>query len=213
MGNPANEKWEPIPVDPNCFNTRVELPYELTIDAIRKAMEEFVEFLRFLNEQLVVIKGLPKLEVFIMPANFSSLVGEFMAMTIPKYCRSLVRNKYHNGFPDLLPRGEYKGDAVLHGKEGIEIKASRYSSGWQGHNQEEGWFLIFQFDSNSANDLKDNKAPKPFVFKGVYCARLQKEDWTFSARKGKSRRTITASIKKSGVEKLKRNWIYLYPCK
>ena len=41
-----------------------------------------------------------------MPANFSSMVGEFMSATIPKYCKTLAKNTYHNGHPDLVARPE-----------------------------------------------------------------------------------------------------------
>ncbi len=57
-----------------------------------------------------------------MPANFSSMVGEFIVATIPKYCPTVVKNTYHNGHPDILPRGMYQGDSALHAPEGIEVK-------------------------------------------------------------------------------------------
>lgn len=37
-----------------------------------------------------------------MPANFSSIVGEFMNMTIPRTCDGLVKNRYHNGYSHLI---------------------------------------------------------------------------------------------------------------
>ena len=39
-------------------------------------------------------------------------------------------------------------------------------------------------------------------------ARLVKSDWNFAGRKGESRRTITASVTKSGYEKMTANWLY-----
>jgi hypothetical protein len=85
------------------------------------AMNDFVDFLGFINTQLHS-RDLPRLECFIMPANFSSIVGEFMNMTIPKYCNTLVKNRYPNGHPDLLPNNMYPGNSQLHTTEGIEIK-------------------------------------------------------------------------------------------
>ncbi|MFQ5398485.1 MAG: hypothetical protein ACE5E7_02695 [Anaerolineae bacterium] len=98
-------------------------------------MNDFVDFLGFINRQLH-IKQIVRLESFLMPANFSSIVGEFMNMGIPKYCPDLVKNEYHNGHPDLMDRGLYPDDAVLHAHDGIEIKGSRRAGGWQGHNPE-----------------------------------------------------------------------------
>ncbi len=67
----------------------------------------------------------------LMPANFSSIVGEFMNSGIPKHCPTLVKNQYHNGHPDLLPAGMFPDDAAQHAGEGIEVKGSRYLRGWQ----------------------------------------------------------------------------------
>ena len=143
-----------------------------------------------------------------MPANFSSIVGEFMAMTIPKYCRSLVMNQYHNGHPDLIPKGMFPNNAVQYSEQGIEIKGSRHRSGWQGHNPESVWLMVFDFDSNTSADRRKGVHPRPFRFKAVYAAKLEKDDWTFSGRSATSRRTITASVSRAGVEKMKSNWVY-----
>jgi hypothetical protein len=49
---------------------------------------------------------------------------------------------------------------------------------------------------------------RPTEIAGVYAAQLRKRDWSFSGRKGESRRTITASITKSGMDKLRSNIVY-----
>ena len=88
-----------------------------------------------------------------MPANFSSMVGEFMAAAIPKYCKTIVRNKYHNGHPvSVAQRASILSDSILHAPDGIEVKASRHKSGWQGHNAEDVWLMVFVFDSNTSRD-------------------------------------------------------------
>lgn len=195
------------PVDFSKFNPHTILPYGLEIEVIQKSMCDFIEFLSFLNMQLRT-KEMPRLECFLMPANFSSIVGEFMNINIPKYCPTLVKNKYHNGHPDLVPIGMFPNDAVLHAKEGVEIKGSRHASGWQGHNPEEINLMVFHFDSNTAADFQNDKEPKSFQFKGVYLAQLELEDWTFSGRSETSRRTITATVNKLGTAKMFKNWIY-----
>lgn len=197
----------PLPIDDGFFNSHCFLPYGLSANHIRAAMIEFLDFLGFINQQLHT-RDLPRLESFLMPANFSSIVGEFMNLTLPKYCAALVKNRYHNGHPDLIPTGMFPGDAVQHASEGIEVKASRHPGGWQGHNAEAVWLMVFYFDSNSANDVRAGIGPKPFRFRGVYSAKLVEDDWAFSGRSATSRRTITASVKGSGVEKMRANWIY-----
>lgn len=201
------EACNPIPINPEKFNPEAILPFGLEIGHIQKAMSDFIEFLGFLNGQLFT-KKIPRMECFLMPANFSSIVGEFMNITIPKYCPTLVKNRYHNGHPDLIPVGMFANNAVQHSTEGVEVKGSRHSSGWQGHNPEQVWLMVFHFDSNTANDFQNDAEPKSFKFHGVYLAKLELEDWTFSGRSETSRRTITATVNRTGTMKMLQNWIY-----
>jgi hypothetical protein len=200
----------PRPVAIAGFNPSAVLPHGLTIEHLRLAMSDFVNFLGFINTQLHT-KEIERLETMLMPANFSSIVGEFMGSSIPKYCSTLAKNQYHNGHPDLIPAGRFPNDAVQHADEGIEIKASRYLRGWQGHNPEDAWLMVFVFDSNRPVDATKGVAPKPFHFVMVVGARLTKADWLFSGRSETSRRTITASVTKSGYAKMLANWIYKAP--
>lgn len=134
---------KPAPVNPNGFNPQASIPHGMACEHIRKAMEDFIDFLGFINGQLRT-KKLERLESFLMPANFSSIVGEFMAATIPKTCKSLVRNRYHNGHPDLIPAGKYPGDAVQHGAEGIEIKgAGTRAAGRDTTRKIAGYWFLF----------------------------------------------------------------------
>ncbi len=197
----------PIPPYASGFNKKVVLPCGLTSAHIRKAMSDFLDFVGFVNQQLHT-RRLPRLESFLMPANFSSIVGEFMSATIPKYCKALAKNTYHNGRPDLVPNRMFERNACQHGTEGIEVKASRHKSGWQGHNAEDAWLMVFVFDANSARDANLEIPPKPFRFAKVVGAQLTKSDWAFSGRSETSRRTITTSVTRTGHEKMEANWIY-----
>lgn len=210
------EDIKPLPVVDAGFNPDAEIPYGVTIEHIKKSLIDWVEFLQFMNESLVV-KEIPRLETFLMPASFSSMVGEFMNIRVPLYCPTIEKNKYHNGHPDLVPSGEFPDDAVQHSTIGIEVKGSRNRKGWQGHNPENVWLMVFVFDSNSANDeaqaIKKGEEPvaRPFRFVEVLGAQLVEDDWQFSGRSSTSRRTITATIKPSGYEKMADNWIYRDP--
>ena len=200
----------PKPVVAEGFNPNCRLPYGLRVEHVAAAMREFVDFLGFVNQQLHG-RGIPRLESTMMAANFSSLVGEFVGGAIPRHCSGLARNRYHNGHPDLLPKGEYPGDSVQYGDKGIEVKASRYAKGWQGHNAESCWLLVLVFDANGPRDEFLGKPPKPFEFLAAYCAKLEKSDWQFAGRKEGSRRTITASVNSRGHAKMIANWIYRAP--
>jgi transcriptional regulator with XRE-family HTH domain len=206
---PAASKATVIPVDFSHFNHDCILPFGLTFDHVYHAMKDFTEFLDFINRQLVS-KKIPRLEEFLMAANFSSIVGEYINTSIPKYCKKLVKNRYHNGHPDLIPAGKFPDNSVQYSKDGIEVKGSRYSSGWQGHNPETVWLMIFYFDCCTARTSKKEAIQKPFYFRGAYTAKLLKSDRSYSGRSSTSRRTITASVNKEGARKMKENWIYQY---
>lgn len=200
----------PEPLNPDYINPQAKVPYGCTIQHVFRAMQEFIEFLGFINAQLH-LKRLDRLELFLMPANFSSIVGEFISATIPRYCSSLVKNRYHNGHPDLIPKGMFPGDAIQHTNQGIEVKGSRYLKGWQGHNPEDVFLLVFVFDVNGPRDKFLGVPPKPFRFRSVVGAHLTKDDWKFAGRSELSRRTITASVTESGYRKMMANWIYRSP--
>ncbi len=197
----------PENLDDEGFNSRADLPYGCTTGHVRTAMVEFLDFLGLVND-LLHSNDLPRLESLLMPANFSSIVGELVAQSIPKHCTELSRNQYHSGHPDLLPRDMYPGYVALHAPEGIELKASRYDRGWQGHNPEDVWLMVFVFRASRATDTSKGITPMPFRFQKVLCARLTRYDWQFSGRSATSRRTITASVARSGYEKMEANRIY-----
>ncbi len=195
---------QPATIEPMAYNPASILPYGLTTEHLRLVMSDFLDFLGFFNLQLHT-KGLKRLETMMMQANFSSIASEYMKGNLPHYCKTVVTNRHHNGHPDLLPVGIYSGGDVEHGVEGIEIKASRRASGWQGHNPEDCWLMVFVYSSNTPDE---SELPRPFRFLSVVGARLTQADWSFSGRGERSRRTITASVIKSGYEKMLANWIY-----
>lgn len=197
----------PVPVSNGQFNPDCHIPYGCEAKHIRQAMDDFTDFLGFISQQLYS-RSLSRLETMLMPANFSSLVGEFMHTAITKHCPTLVKNQFHNGHPDLIPINTYVDDSVQHGTEGIEIKGSRNKGNWQGHNAENIWLMVFVFDSNSQSDRAKGIPPKPFRFVNVLGAQLTKADWSEQGRSNTSRRTPTASIIKTGLTKMRQNWIY-----
>jgi hypothetical protein len=64
----------PQPIKPDAFNLNCVLPYSLTAEHIAQSMQDFLNFFGFINQQLYT-RGTPRLESFLMPANFSSIVG------------------------------------------------------------------------------------------------------------------------------------------
>jgi hypothetical protein len=201
----------PVKPDNRYLNQKSVMPFGVSKDHVLSAMMEFVGFLEFIDAQLQS-KQMARLEEMLMPANFSSMVGEFMCASLPKYCKTIVKNTYHNGHPDLLPAKKYAADAAQHaGVDGIEIKASRYLKGWQGHNPEDVWIMVFVFEGGRPRDAGAGVSLVPFRFALVCGALLKKADWLFAGRSEESRRTITASVTKSGYDKMMSNWIYRIP--
>lgn len=208
--DPAIAAYTPAPIDQDGFNPDAEIPFGCTADHVRQAMNDYLTFLTNINH-LLLQEGVVRFETLLMPANFSSIVGEYVKSRLPRYCPGIVANRYHNGHPDLLPAGHFPNDAAQHAGEGIELKSSRYSSGWQGHNREDVWLMVFVFEAGRGNDEDREIAPIPFRFLKVVGAHLVPDDWTFSGRSGESRRTITASVNATGYTKMEANWIYRAP--
>jgi hypothetical protein len=208
--DPEQASCQPVSVGPECFNAGALLPYGLTTEHIGLAMSGFVSFLGYMNVELRR-NGIERLESMMMPANFSTLVSEFMSSNLPKHCAGLVKNQYHNGHPDLIPAATFPSNAVQYAHDGIELKGSRYLSGWQGHNPEDVWLMVFVYDSNRPRDIGTEVVPYPFRFLGVFGAELTKADWNFAGRSATSRRTITASINALGYRKMTDNWVYRVP--
>jgi hypothetical protein len=200
----------PRPVSPEGFNPGAVLPFGLTTAHIHRAMNDFIRLMRVANVQLHG-ERIQRLETILAPANFSGMVGDFMAATIPNYCDGLARNMFHNGHPDMIPRGRFPNDSVQYAHEGIEIKASRARAGWQGHNPENTWLMVFVFASNRPADALKGTAPRPFEFQMVVGAQITEEDWRFAKRGEGSRRTPTAGVLRTGREKMMANWIYKTP--
>ncbi|HET7550613.1 MAG TPA: hypothetical protein VFK04_04940 [Gemmatimonadaceae bacterium] len=82
----------------------MEPPSGLDAEHIGLAMREVTDFLESVNSQLNS-RGIPRLETMMVAVNFSFMVGECMSTNIPVYYDGLVKNRYRNGHPDLLPAG------------------------------------------------------------------------------------------------------------
>jgi len=190
------------------FNRQVNLPYGLRIEEIREAMLEVYEVLHDINRILFERSG-SRLEDTILGNSLSGIISELLVKTIAEKSTSLIRNEKVGGHPDLLPVGYYDSSEVLHGNDGIEIKSSIQKGGWQGHNPEDAWIMVFRYQVDTGTLPIENREPTRFI--QVLIAELEKEDWSFSGRRGTSRRTPTASITRTGMHKLRSNPVYQEP--
>ncbi|MCK4323937.1 MAG: hypothetical protein KAW89_05355 [Armatimonadetes bacterium] len=196
----------PTELVPRYVNHSVELPYGLRPAHVVDAVAHTYRLFHGLNEHLLQ-NGFRRLEELILGNSLSGIVSEFLVKNLARVCPLLVCNDKVGGYPDLLPAGRYTTALILKGEEGIEVKASIQKGGWQGHNPETGWIMVFRYMVGE----QDDGSSVPLTFTEILCAKLSEEDWSFSGRKGTSRRTPTASITASGVEKLRSNFIYRLP--
>lgn len=191
------------------FNPDAELPYGVTPEEVKQAIIDFYEFYQSMNEFLYN-DGYGRIE-YILRANnaLSDFVGDIVTQNLGETSAVLVKNQKPDGFPDLIPPAKYEDLAVHHGAHGIETKCSKQSGGWQAHNNEEGWFIVFRYDRGDPEDSPEDMAPLRFV--QVLATSLDEDDWSHSGRSEESRRTITSSIVASGMHKLRSNPIYEDP--
>ncbi|MFQ5712586.1 MAG: hypothetical protein ACE5GU_00970 [Candidatus Scalinduaceae bacterium] len=196
----------PTKLNPQYVNRKVILPYNLNVDEVERAVSETYRLFHGLNENLMN-NGFRPLEEIILGNSLSGIISEFLVKNIARVSSTLEANLKVGGHPDLLPKGHYSSNLVLKGSEGIEVKSSIQKGGWQGHNPEDCWLMVFRYMVGEQR----NKKSIPLTFIEILCAKLKKSDWSFPGRKGTSRRTPTASITSTGVEKLRKNFLYRLP--
>ncbi|MFQ3582304.1 MAG: hypothetical protein SNJ49_10410 [Chloracidobacterium sp.] len=189
----------PTQLDPQYVNRCVSLPYGLQVTEVREAVKETYRLLNGLHDYLVGA-GFPPLENLVLGNSLSGIISELLVKNIAKASTKLEANLQVGGHPDLLPTGSYPSNRVLKGEAGIEVKASVQAGGWQGHNPEACWLMVFRYT------LGKHKAGTqlPVTFVEILCAKVEPSDWSTSGRNRESRRTPTASITASGAEKLVR---------
>lgn len=196
----------PAKLDPRYINHRALLPYGLKVGEVEQAVAETYRLFHGLNDYLVR-EGFRPLEELLLGNSLSGIMSEFLVKNMAKASSTLEANLKVGGHPDLLPKNHYPSNFVLKGAEGIEVKCSIQRGGWQGHNPEDCWLMVFRYVVGKQS--KDEIIPLTFI--EILCAKLTKSDWSFSGRTGTSRRTPTASITEAGVEKLRSNFLYRLP--
>lgn len=196
----------PNELDPRYINRWALLPYDLTVKEVEEAVAETYRLFHGLNDFLIQ-GGFTPLEELLLGNSLSGIISEFLVKNIARASGTLEANMKVGGHPDLLPKGHYTSNLVLKGDEGIEVKASIQKGGWQGHNPEDCWVMVFRYGVGE----QEGGQTMPLTFVEILCALLTKSDWSFSGRKGESRRTPTASITAEGVEKLRSNFLYRLP--
>lgn len=189
--------------DATGFNDAAVLPYELRLDDFRGAMQDVYDLLYDVNS-LLLGKHLPRLEETVRPAIYSGIISDVVSASLARHSRVLTTNGFHNGHPDLIPRGHYSNDGVRAGEEGVEVKASKGTGAVDTHGARTGWFCVFRWHADTVTEPAVDRAPTQFT--EVLLARLELDDFRRNERGALG--TRTSSPNRQGVVKLRANWVY-----
>ncbi len=196
----------PVPraiADRTRFNPSVQLPYSLREDDFLLAMQDAYDLLFDINTALLG-RNLPRLEEVVRPAGFSGILSDAAVAAMAKHARVLTGNRFHNGHPDLIPRGVYPRDAVQAGEEGVEVKVTKGRGAVDTHGARDGWVCLFRYEVDSSTEPARDRAPTQFT--EILLAHLNLDDYRRNERGMLG--TRTASANKGGLAKLRANWVY-----
>ena len=142
------------------------LPYGLTVGEVEQAVGETYRLFHGVNDYLVQ-HGFRALEALLLGNSLSGIISEFLVKNIARVSATLVANLKVGGHPDLIPKGHSTSSLVLKGAEGVEVKASIQKGGWQGHNPEDCWLMVFRY----AVGGQEGDAGTPLTFIEILCAK------------------------------------------
>lgn len=189
----------------DCFNPKAILPYNLRLQDFEMAMQDIYDFFYDINKGLTR-RGLLRLDDMLRPAIMSGLLSDMLTASLAKHSRSLTVNLYHNGHPDLIVNGEYPGNRIKAGEQGVEIKTTRKSGGAvDTHGARNQWMCVFVYEVDCLTEPAKSRAPMEFC--EIYLGKVALDDFRRNLRGELG--TRTATLHRSGIEKLRKNWIYM----
>ncbi|MEX0754004.1 MAG: hypothetical protein WD739_11100 [Actinomycetota bacterium] len=189
--------------DADCFNHEAELPYELRLADFELAMQDIYDLLSDINTALMT-RGLMRLEEIVRPAIFSGILSDALTASVARHSRVLTENQYHNGHPDLIPKGRYANDRVAAGEDGVEVKATKGKGAVDTHGARDSWIVIFRYRVDGETEPVMERLPTRIT--EVLLANLTKDDFRKNPRGELG--TKTASPNRQGLVKLRGNWVY-----
>jgi len=182
------------------------LPFNLRISDFSGAMQDVYDFFFDVNTSMEK-KGLPRIEAIIRKAIFSGTISDMLTASIAKHARTLVKNEFPNGHPDLIPQGKYPNNSIDKATDGIEIKATKKSGGAVDHHGARSqWLCVFVYEIDEQTEPANNRLAMRFT--EVYLSSVGESDFRKNARKTEIG-TRTATLSAQGLERFRKNWIYL----
>lgn len=191
--------------DASKSNRSAQLPFNLRPEDFLMAMQDVYDFFFDVN-QLLLGKGLERLDDMLRPAIMSGLLSDMLTASLAKHSRSLVQNAHFNGHPDLVVNGIYVNNAAQSGTEGVEIKTTRKRGGAvDTHGGRDQWLCVFVYEIDSASQPATERQSMSFT--EIYLANVVISDFRKNARGELG--TRTATLDKEGIKKLRKGWVYL----
>jgi hypothetical protein len=94
---------------------------------------------------------------------------------------------------------------VKAGSEGVEIKATRKAGGAvDTHGARDQWMCVLVYDMDNFSEPTKGRAPMTVT--EIYLGHVTKDD--FRKNQHGELGTRTATLHKSGIEKLRKSWVY-----
>lgn len=191
-------------LDPSRFNAQAALPFSLRLEDFRLAVQDVYDFFFDVNTSLAA-KGLDRLDDTLRPAIMSGVLSDMLTASLAKHSRTLTVNAYFNGHPDLVLRGQYPGNAVKAGEQGIEIKTTRKAGGAvDTHGARNQWMCVFVYRVDNETEPAMNRQAMSFT--EIYLGQVAIEDFRRNERGELGTRTATLDAR--GIAKLRQSWIY-----
>jgi hypothetical protein len=191
-------------LNPSRFNTQAALPFSLRLEDFQFAVQDVYDFFFDVNTSLAA-KGLDRLDDTLRPAIMSGVLSDMLTASLAKHSRTLTVNAYFNGHPDLVLRGQYPGNAVKAGEQGIEIKTTRKAGGAvDTHGARNQWMCVFVYRVDNETEPAMNRQAMSFT--EIYLGQVAIEDFRRNERGELGTRTATLDAR--GIAKLRQSWIY-----
>lgn len=191
-------------VDDQAFNPDLALPFELRLEDFAIAMRDVYDFFHDVND-MFARKHLPRLEESLRAANMSGMISDMLTASVAKHSRALCQNKFHNGHPDLIVRGEYENNAVKAGEKGVEIKTTRKRGGAvDTHGAREQWMCVFVYRIDDKTEPAIKRAPMEFT--EIYLNHVTLANFRRNERGELG--TRTATLDREGIKRLRSGWLY-----
>lgn len=167
-------------------------------------MQDVYDFFFDVNTDLVA-KSLERLDDMLRPAILSGLLSDMLTASLAKHSRTLAENRYFNGHPDLVVKGQYPGNSVKAGTQGIEIKTTRKPGGAvDTHGARNQWMCVFVYEVDNATEPAIDR--RPLTFTEAYLGEVVLDDFRRNPRGELG--TRTATLHADGIAKLRQGWVY-----